>query len=53
MKLLLTDGLDTIVVVERVPEFGDKEEVGAFDDAFFDGAGDALARLLFVAVVCE
>ena len=41
------------MVVEGVPEFGDKEKVGAFDDAFFDGAGDALAGFLFVAVVCE
>ena len=39
------------MVVKRVPELGDQEEVGAFDYAFFDGAGDALAGFLFIAVV--
>lgn len=39
------------MVVERIPKFGHEKEVGAFDYAFFDGAGDALAGFLFVAVV--
>lgn len=52
-ELLFADGLDTVVVVEGVPKLGDEEEVGAFDYAFFDGAGDALAGFLFVAVVWE
>ena len=52
-ELLFTDGLDSVVVVEGVPEFGDKEEVGAFDYALFDGAGDALTGFLFIAVVWE
>ena len=52
LKLLFADGLDTVMVVERVPEFRDKEEVGALDYAFFDCAGDALAAFLFVSVVC-
>ena len=52
LKLLFADGLDTVMVVERVPELRDKEEVGALDYAFFDGAGDALAAFLFVSVVC-
>ena len=51
LELLFADGLDPVVVMEGVPEFGDEEEVGAFDYAFFDGAGDALAGFLFVAVV--
>ena len=51
LELLFADRLDSVVVVEGVPEFGDKEEVGAFDYAFFDGASDALAGFLFVAVV--
>lgn len=50
-ELLFADGFDAVVVVEGVPELGDEEEVGAFDEAFFDGAGDALTALLFVAVV--
>lgn len=41
------------MVVERIPKFGHEKEVGAFDYAFFDGAGDALAGFLFVAVVWE
>ena len=53
LKLLFADGLDTVMVVERVPELRDKEEVGALDYAFFDGAGDALAGFLFVSVVCK
>ena len=51
LELLFADGLNAVVVVEGVPEFGDEEEVGAFDYAFFDGACDTLARFLFVAVV--
>lgn len=39
------------MIVEGIPEFGDKVEIGAFDYAFFDRPGDALAALLFVAVV--
>lgn len=53
LELLFADGLDTVMVVERVPELRDKEEVGALDYAFFDGAGDALAGFLFVSVVCK
>jgi hypothetical protein len=37
--------------VERVPELGDEEEVFAFDEAFFDGSGDAFASFFLVAVV--
>lgn len=51
LELLFTDGLHTVMVVERVPQFRDKEEVGTFHYAFFDGASDALTGFLFVAVV--
>ena len=51
LELLFADRLDSVVVVEGVPEFGDKEEVGAFDYALFDGASDALTGFLFVTVV--
>lgn len=51
LELFLADGLDDGVGVVGVPEFGDEEEVGAFYDAFFDGAGDALAGFDLVAVV--
>lgn len=50
-ELLFADGFDAGAVVEGVPDFGDEEEVGAFDETVFDGAGDALAGLDFVAVV--
>lgn len=50
-ELFFADGFDAGAVVERVPEFGDEEEVGAFDEAVFDGTGDALAGFDFVAVV--
>lgn len=50
-ELLAGDGLDLLGVVERVPELRGDEEVFALDEAFFDGAGDALAGFDFVAVV--
>ena len=52
-QLLFADGFDVGLVVEGVPEFGDDEEVGAFAEAVFEGAGDALAAFGFVAVVWE
>ena len=52
-QLLFTDWFDSVVVVEGVPEFGDKEEVGALDYAFFDCAGDALTRFWFIPIVWE
>lgn len=51
-QLFAADGLDFVAFVERVPEFRDKEEVFAFDKAFFDSSGDTFARFFFVAVVC-
>lgn len=53
VELLLADRLDSIAVVKRIPELGDKEEVFALDEAFLDGAGDTLARLYFVAVILK
>jgi len=50
-KLLSADGLDGMGVVEGVPELGDEEEIGALYEAFFYGAGDALAGFGFIAVV--
>ncbi len=50
-KLLFANRLDSVVVVEGVPEFGDKEEIGTFDYAFFNGARHALAGFRFVAVI--
>jgi len=51
-ELFAADGLDFVAFVEGVPEFGDEEELFAFDEAVFDGAGDAVAGFFFVAVVC-
>ena len=51
LELFFADRLDAIVVVEGIPELGDKEEVRALDYAFFDGAGNTLAGFLFVAIV--
>lgn len=50
-ELLFADRFDVGLVVEGVPELGDDEEVGAFAEAVFEGAGDALAAFGFVAVV--
>jgi len=51
LELLLADGLDTLLVVERVPEFGDDEEFFTLDKAVLDGAGETLTGFLLVAVV--
>ena len=50
-ELLAADGLDSVAVVEGVPELGDEEKIFALDEAFFDGAGHAFAGFLFVAVI--
>jgi len=52
-ELLLGNGNDTLLLVERVPELGDNEEVLTLDEAVLDGTGDTLTSLLLVAVVCE
>ena len=52
-ELLLDDGLDALAVVEGVPELGDDEELLALHEAVLDGAGNALAALNLVAVVCS
>lgn len=44
--------LDFVAVLEDGPELGCDEEVLALHDPFLDGARDALATFLFVAVVC-
>ena len=50
-ELAAADGLDLVAGVEGLPQLGDDEEVVAPDEAVVDGAGDAVAALLFVAVV--
>ena len=52
-ELLLGNGNDTLLLVERVPELGDNEEVLTLDEAVLDGTGDTLTSLLLVAVVWE
>lgn len=52
-QLLLDDGHDALAIVERVPELGDDEELLALHESVLDGAGDTLAALNLVTVVCE
>lgn len=52
LELLLANGLDTLLVVEGVPELGDDEELLALDNSLLDGFREPLACLLLVAVVC-
>jgi len=40
-----------VFLVVVVPEFGDDKDFFALDEAFFDGALDALAGFVFVLVV--
>lgn len=51
-ELLASHLLDVLRLVVGVPEFGDEEELLTLDEAILDGAGDALADLNLVAVVC-
>lgn len=50
-KLLLANGLDALLVVERVPELGNNEQVLALHDTLVDRTLDTLASLDLVAVV--
>lgn len=50
-ELALGNWLDLLLVVERVPQLGDDEELLTLDDSFLDGAGNTLTGLLLVAVV--
>jgi hypothetical protein len=52
LELLLDNGLDLLLVVECLPKLGDDEEFFALYEALLDGAGDTLAGLDLVAVVC-
>lgn len=53
LELLLADWLDALVVVERVPELGNDEELLTLDETVLDGAGNTLTSFLLVAVVLE
>jgi hypothetical protein len=50
-ELLLDDGLNTLAIVESVPQLGDDEEILTLDEAILDGTGNTLTALLLVAVV--
>lgn len=47
------DGLDALLLVESVPEFGDDEEVLALHKTLIDGALDTDASLLLIAVIYD
>jgi hypothetical protein len=53
LELLLDNGLDLFLVMECLPQLRDNEEFFAFYEALLDGAGDTLAGLDFVTVICE
>lgn len=58
LELFLANGLHAFLVMERVPQLGDEEEVGAFHNAFFDGPshslpGFALVAVIFWAISCD
>lgn len=40
-ELLLAYGLDSVVVVEGVPEFGHEEEIIALHNTLIDGTGNS------------
>jgi len=49
--LLLGNWLDALLVVERVPKFGDNEKLFTLDETILDGAGNSLTGLDLVSVV--
>lgn len=51
LELLLADGLDSVMVMVSVPELRYEEEVFALYKAILNGAGNALAGFLLIAVV--
>jgi hypothetical protein len=53
LELLLANRFDTLLVVEGVPQLGNDEQLFSLDKAVLDGASEALAGFLFVAVVWE
>jgi hypothetical protein len=50
-ELLPCDGLNLIVVVERLPELGDNEQILALYKTLLDGTCDTLPGFLLVTVV--
>lgn len=51
LKLLFADRFDAVMVVERVPKFGNEKKVFTFDKAVFDGASNTLTAFLLIAVI--
>lgn len=52
-ELLFADWLDPVAIVERVPQFGDDEELLALDEAVFYRSRDTLSALLLISVICS
>ena len=50
-ELLAGNWANLVLVMERVPELGNNEELLALDETVLDGAGNTLTSLLLVAVV--
>lgn len=50
-ELLFAYRLDSLLVMEGVPEFGDEEEVFSLYKTVPDGAADTLSCFLFISVV--
>lgn len=52
-ELLPCDGLNLIVVVERLPELGNNKQILALYETLLDGTCDTLSGFLLVTVVCS
>lgn len=51
-KLFAGDRLDSVLVVESLPQLGDDEEILTLHETLLDGAGNTLTTLLLIAIVC-
>ena len=53
LELFFANWLDFVAIVEGVPEFRYEKEIFTFDEAVFNGTGDALAGLYLVTIIWE
>lgn len=50
-QLLLANGFDPFLVVERVPQLGYEEEIFTLDETLFQGSGNALTGFFLVSII--
>ena len=49
---LLANGLNSLGIVERVPELADQEQILSLYETFLEGTGNTLASFDLIAIIC-